>query len=314
MTSVQVPSRIAIKRPFAESGDIEPIVDVAGDSVNYLQGFPSIYGVPGSSGGRYVTRANMNAIGNVATNDLFYHKCGGLNTFDAEFAAKVGGYPKGAVLKYLNGTYLYDVISLVDNNKLDFTGAIPTSSQSAAGIVAGSVDNVNWAYCNKEVASSDRILVLETSTPFSPNSSMGTLIGVFKASKNGNIVIEANYDIGTFVKEGTFPSTSPIGFAICIYSLGSSYSTIPTLSTDTINSWGCIYSKPIRYTTYNLRALPNSGSSFSLSINPFTEKLVYGNYYAISALLTNTAFSSTSDTFYAVATTEASGSCKIYIQ
>lgn len=170
MTSAQVPSRIAIKRPFAESGLITPIADASGDDVNYPQGFPSIYGVPASEGGKYVGRGDINALGNVATNDLFYHKCGGINTFDADFSAKVGGYPKGAVLQYLNGNYIYDVISLVDNNTFDF-------------VANNSIDDVNWAYCNKDVTASDRVLVVESSSAINANNNQGLLLGVFKAPK-----------------------------------------------------------------------------------------------------------------------------------
>ena len=299
MTSAQVPSRIAIKRPFAESGLITPIQDASGDSVNYPQGFPSIYGVPASEGGKYVGRGEINAIGNVATNDLFYHKCGGINTFDAAFAEKVGGYPKGAVLQYLNGNYIYDVISLIDNNMFDFASS-------------NTIDGANWAYCNKETSSSDRILVVESSTTVNANNSQGLLLGVFKAPKNGFIVFEGNYTVNTQV--GVSADGTNAGFAVALYDLGASYTTIPTLTAQTLTNWKTIYTA----STYCPKTeSPNSvfsaTVSFTLSVTPITDILTYGNFYAIAALCGEGG----KKTAYApadVKATSATGSCKIYIQ
>ena len=299
MTSAQVPSRIAIKRPFAESGLITPIQDASGDSVNYPQGFPSIYGVPASAGGKYVGRGEINAIGNVATNDLFYHKCGGINTFDAAFAEKVGGYPKGAVLQYLNGNYIYDVISLIDNNMFDFASS-------------NTIDGANWAYCNKETSSSDRILVVESSTTVNANNSQGLLLGVFKAPKNGFIVFEGNYTVNTQV--GVSADDTNAGFAVALYDLGASYTTIPTLTAETLKNWKAIYTA----STYCPKTeSPNSvfsaTVSFTLSVTPITDILTYGNFYAIAALCgeggKKTAYAPAN-----VKATSATGSCKIYIQ
>ena len=305
MTSAQVPSRIAIKRPFAESGLITPIQDASGDSVNYPQGFPSIYGVPASEGGKYVGRGEINAIGNVATNDLFYHKCGGINTFDAAFAEKVGGYPKGAVLKYLNGNYIYDVISLVDNNTFDF-------------VANNSIDNVNWAYCNKEIAASDRILVVESSTTVNANESQGLLLGVFKAPKNGSIIFDGEYTINGI--NSSPPKDSKCGMAVAIYDLGTSYTTIPNLTLSELNTWKTIYTAPIIWTAVDYTQ-PNgvthhrtSGSAFTLSTTPNTGILTYGHYYAVSALCGEGGFTFPNQDAVSYKATNATGSCKIYIQ
>ena len=299
MTSAQVPSRIAIKRPFAESGLITPIQDASGDSVNYPQGFPSIYGVPASEGGKYVGRGEINAIGNVATNDLFYHKCGGINTFDAAFAEKVGGYPKGAVLQYLNGNYIYDVISLIDNNMFDFASS-------------NTIDGANWAYCNKETSSSDRILVVESSTTVSANNSQGLLLGVFKAPKNGFIVFEGNYTVNTQV--GVSADDTNAGFAVALYDLGASYTTIPTLTAETLKNWKAIYTASTYCPkTQSPNSVFSATVSFTLSVTPITDILTYGNFYAIAALCGEGG----KKTAYApadVKATSATGSCKIYIQ
>ena len=300
MTSAQVPSRIAIKRPFAESGFITPIQDTSGDSVNYQQGFPSIYGVPASEGGKYVGRGEINAIGNVATNDLFYHKCGGINTFDAAFAAKVGGYPKGAVLQYLNGNYIYDVISLIDNNMFDF-------------VASNTIDGANWAYCNKETSSSDRILIVESSTTVNANNSQGLLLGVFKAPKNGFIVFEGNYIVNT--QAGVLSDDTNAGFAVALYDLGASYTTIPTLTAQTLQGWKTIYtaSTYCPETEWENNVKFNATIAFNLSVTPITDRLTYGNFYAIAALC-GEGGKKTNRAVADVKATSATGSCKIYIQ
>lgn len=127
--------RIAMPKPFAHDGLITPIVDI-GDSthpVNFADGFPSEYSAPHSQGGKYVTRGEFNAIGNLATRNDFYKMCGGLNTFNPELASKIGGYPKGAILQLLDRNVLKYVISLVDNNSVNFNTA--------------GVDGVNWMFC-----------------------------------------------------------------------------------------------------------------------------------------------------------------------
>lgn len=143
MTSTQMPTRLAMPQPFASGANATraTIGSVSGDSVNYPDGFPAVYSAPASEGGKYVSRGEMNAIGNMASNDLHYFKCGGLNTFDAAFAAAVGGYPKGAVLDYIVGYKLYKVISLVDSNSVDYT-------------VVG-VDGENWQWLNSNIPEVD---------------------------------------------------------------------------------------------------------------------------------------------------------------
>ena len=232
MTSAEVPSRIPMLKPFAFNGTREAIPDSTGDFMNITQGFPSVYGIPKSSGGKYVSRSDMNSLGFLATNDIFYHKCGGLNTFDASFSDKIGGYPKGAVLQFLNGNYLYNVISLHDNNTFNF-------------VSENSINGVDWAYCNEEMASTDRILVLESNqTLFSTGTNSSsityteTFLGVFKATKSGPIIFEGELE-PIIVLVGSQPSGN-IGVGIFIIDLGESYNEIPELSIDTISQWTAV--------------------------------------------------------------------------
>ena len=158
MTSTQIPSRMAMKCPFAASGSATDIADSDGDTINFSTGFPSVYAVPASQGGKYLGRADMNAIGKIATNDMFYHKCGGLNTFDSAFVSKIGGYPKGAVLDYVTGEGIVRRIrSLVDNNATD-----PIES---------GIDNVNWAVCDVDAMWSGD-LIYRSAQPSAISSAM----------------------------------------------------------------------------------------------------------------------------------------------
>ena len=232
MTSAEVPSRIPMLKPFAFNGTREAIPDSTGDFMNITQGFPSVYGIPKSSGGKYVSRSDMNSLGFLATNDIFYHKCGGLNTFDASFSDKIGGYPKGAVLQFLNGNYLYNVISLHDNNTFNF-------------VSENSINGVDWAYCNEEMAPTDRILVFEsnqtlfsTGTDSSSITYTETFLGVFKATKSGPIIFEGELE-PIIVEVGSQPSGN-IGVGIFIIDLGESYNEIPELSIDTISQWTAV--------------------------------------------------------------------------
>jgi hypothetical protein len=295
MTSSEVPSRIPIKRPFAESGVLTPIADIDGNTLNYPTGFPSIYSVPASNGGKYLARGDINAIGNVATNDLFYHKCGGLNTFDANFAVKIGGYPKGAILDFVNGRYIHSVISLVDNNKVDFTGAIPTSSQASGGILTGSVDNVNWAYCNREESTETSITIFERTVTSSFQNVLvaeapALPIGCFLATKSGPIIVTSDAKLnleasisGTTMYDDTVLSHGIVGFGVIVYDLGTSasnYSSIVYPTADSLGNWKMVYANSLA------EGMSISGGLSCAILGVISQsemvKAVYGHYYAFA--------------------------------
>lgn len=199
MTSSQIPSRIAMPCPFGGFGsdNITPIKTVTGTDVNFPDGFPSAYGAPTDTSGKFVTRKEMNAIGNLASNDLFYHKCGGLNTFDAVFCEQIGGYPKGAVLKMLGDhNTVFDVISLVDNNTFDFT--------------ENGIDNEHWKYLNLNIGdpSLDDVVLQWTGA----HSTTGVIqIGTFVAPKTGTLRASTTPNItkiGSEVIPDPFPSVA----------------------------------------------------------------------------------------------------------
>ena len=176
MTSSEMPTRIAMPQPFAsgESATRATIESVSGDNLNYVDGFPGKYSLPASEGGKYVSRGEMNAVGNMASNDLHYFKCGGLNTFDAAFCAAIGGYPKGAVLKYLYNGWLYDVISLQDGNTYN--------------VAENGPDDINWAYLSVPDKQTEGAVFFEGATGIS----MGlNNLGIIQAKKTGSLLINS---------------------------------------------------------------------------------------------------------------------------
>ena len=179
---------------------------------------------------------------------------------------------------------------------------------------SNTIDGANWAYCNKETSSSDRILVVESSTTVNANNSQGLLLGVFKAPKNGFIVFEGNYTVNT--QAGAAATDTNAGFAVALYDLGASYTTIPALTAQTLTNWKTIYTA----STYCPATETLSGSkhfqatvTFNLSVTPITDRLTYGNFYAVAALC-GEGGKKTADSNSDVRATSATGSCKIYIQ
>lgn len=152
MTSTQMPSAISMPCPFANpiDGSTATVTEVSKISsettVNFQKGFGSGYSAPSSAGGKYVTRGEMNGIGKALGTDTFRARVGAINTFDPELAAAIGGYPKGAILKYVSGNNIYDVISLQDSNLTDFNSV--------------GVDNVWWRMMNFALPESGNEIVV----------------------------------------------------------------------------------------------------------------------------------------------------------
>lgn len=251
MTSSQIPSRIAMPCPFGGFGsdNITPIKTVTGTDVNFPDGFPSAYGAPTDTDGKFVTRKEMNAIGNLASNDLFYHKCGGLNTFDAAFCAAVGGYPRGAILEYVAGTQIYNVMSLVDNNKVDFTGA--DHSSDGTGISTGTVDGINWTYCNKDTPSSQQNVIVASGdeTGVTIDYQNGSVVSYFTSPANGMLTASIDLKYGDPNLQSGYGNCESNGYSSNIFISGGVFvrkidtteSNISLTASDA-KLWTCIMS------------------------------------------------------------------------
>lgn len=78
-----------------------------------------------------LSRAALNQFGYICTLGAFLRQHGRVPEFNAKVAKAIGGYPKGAVLRYRRPYYVggqkevlwfcYDVVSVQDDNMMDFT-------------------------------------------------------------------------------------------------------------------------------------------------------------------------------------------------
>lgn len=178
---------IAMPQPFAHGGTLTEIgLTQDNNSVNFVDGFPQVYSAPKSNNGKFVTRGEINAIGNLASHNNFYHRCGGLNTFDPAFASAVGGYPEGAILQLMSNNALRYVKSLVDNNLVNFLEA--------------GVDGVNWIYCYESTyqEQEEAFLAHVETAELGCNTSSSSNIYAKQSPMSGLVTIRnVKYSLGT---------------------------------------------------------------------------------------------------------------------
>ena len=99
MTSITEPSKFVT--PFAESGlknTIPPASNNTTGKAGFDKGFPERTMLPKASGGIPPSGMDFNGILYDITSAIRYMQSGGKPTYDAAFAAAIGGYPSGAVL------------------------------------------------------------------------------------------------------------------------------------------------------------------------------------------------------------------------
>lgn len=173
MTSEELPKILPIPMPFARDVLEEPYSfiknnDDGGDSaLSFSEGFAARFASAGSNG-RFVTREMMNALGFLASANDYARLCGKIFTFDPVVCTAIGGYARGAVLDYISGTDYFKVMSLRDNNFVDFTSSTDTSK--FPGITNGSVDGNFWQFMNRELNSvADLIAEIPTGSWYSEN-------------------------------------------------------------------------------------------------------------------------------------------------
>ena len=202
MTSAGLVQQL-VPKPFAHNGTITEIaVGTSTTTPSFDDGFPEAFSSPRSGGGVYILRGMMNAVGNLASANEYFRQAGGLYQFNPEWARLNGGYARGAVLDYLDGNKLYKVISLVDNNKVDYTKSVLTAEQISAGIITGGIDGINWMYCNvDQTVKYNEICDLPNFSWPSFSDDHWSLwksdvfqIGYFTAPRNGTLGFIGSYD------------------------------------------------------------------------------------------------------------------------
>lgn len=134
MQASHSPKKSAV--PFANSGTkntipVESKIGVTPGLASFTDGFPPLTMTPLAAGGVPPYGADFNGILNFLSSAVRWSQAGGRYRYDAEFAAAVGGYPKGAMLAAVSGYGNWQ--SLVDNNMADPDGGGGGWVDSTAG-------------------------------------------------------------------------------------------------------------------------------------------------------------------------------------
>ena len=286
MTSAEAPKRLYIPQPFAsaEGAALTEIEAATSNNVNFADGFPSVYEAPSSNNGKFVTRGEMNAIGNLASANEFARACGGIVTFDQRLATKIGGYPRGAVLEMLSGLDYARVVSLVDDNLVDFTGNSIDTTIVGNICKLGSVDGVNWAFCERGSVPDYQTVLEIPNIKFFGNefSSWEEYVGVFTAPSDGSIVVLGNADITAHSTEanssgiiivaapftGETPPENPISTQYNhVYARGELQMVIGSIKYNSANVAPCSVTKGVKYAVFVLMHLASiENSTLKLAI------------------------------------------------
>lgn len=123
MQSTDVISPIAIGSPIALNGDKNiPSQNASGSATSSINlGFLPITSEPLDDGGIAPERVDFNGMFYLSTDQRVFLQNGGRITYNPNVAAAIGGYPKGAILDYIdsNGKYIF-AKSLIENNNYNF--------------------------------------------------------------------------------------------------------------------------------------------------------------------------------------------------
>lgn len=147
-------NKIAI--PFGRDGNKNTIYDTrqqgqAENDATWSTGFPPITMQDKTDGGLPPKGLDFNGIFYDISSNVVFSCMGGQYQFDAEYAEKIGGYPKGAIL--INNALDKQYISNTDKNKIDFNSA-DSASLTAWSIIsikdidkllAGKIDNADFS-------------------------------------------------------------------------------------------------------------------------------------------------------------------------
>ena len=115
---------IPMAAPIANDGDknIIPLNSTKTNLASLKDGFPEITQKSPDEGGLPPVRADFNGMFYLSTDQRIYLQNGGVITFSQAVSDEIGGYPKGAVLDFVDDkSHVYmKVRSLIDDNIYDF--------------------------------------------------------------------------------------------------------------------------------------------------------------------------------------------------
>jgi hypothetical protein len=174
MQASQVPSSFPI--PFANSagaGYIRQVptasqIGVTNGAASLTDGFPPLTFLAVTAGGVPPFGEDFNGLLNQITAGVQWQQVGGNPTYNATFAAAIGGYPNGAILQSGDGTGLWRNTS--DNNTSDpdasaasFTGSISGTTLTVTAVASGAV-TVGQVLSGTGITSGTLITALGTGT------------------------------------------------------------------------------------------------------------------------------------------------------
>ncbi len=136
MKSTDIIQPKALSQPIATDGKKNNIPENATGSelASVAEGFPAITMENVNDGGLPPRGEDCNGMFYLSTDQRVFLQNGGIITFSQEVSDKIGGYPEGAILDYIDPTGAYNKVkSLIDDNTNNF-------NENPAFI-----DNINWS-------------------------------------------------------------------------------------------------------------------------------------------------------------------------
>lgn len=135
--------KIAI--PFASAGNKNVIYDTRqqgqeDNEATWSSGFPPVTMIRKEDGGLPPAGLDFNGIFHDISSNTAFVCMGGHYKFDKDYAAKISGYPKGAILLSDDDTKLY--ISNANNNSVNFNSADPDKLVSWSIIAIADIDKL----------------------------------------------------------------------------------------------------------------------------------------------------------------------------
>lgn len=140
-----------IPRLWASGGETQnpiPENSTGTNRASYQDGFPAITSEAIADGGIPPNRLDFNGMGTIFTAYAYAFQMGQYTTFNSAVSTKIGGYPLGAILWYVdNGVPQYLVQSLVANNTTsdltDTTKWQPLTLNPMGCAMLGHLSNIN---------------------------------------------------------------------------------------------------------------------------------------------------------------------------
>lgn len=190
MTETELNARFKVQpQLFAYDSAKMNKVDSGKSGFTFKAGIPPMYA---ERTGKKVARGDINGLGRLISQACFFNECGGYYTFDQTVCDQIGGYPKGAILRYRNHetNKVRVVRSVIADNTYDFV----TNPEY--------IDGKKWSYVDQIMPVGFRPRIF----PDWANSQTGTL-----NLKGSNTIFTADRDMLFVIQSGPPTSSDTTG-------------------------------------------------------------------------------------------------------